>query len=165
MVNHECVFWRDGWDCRRKRALIRIFIVCCQWISLGSDTLVFCCSSTLNLSFKLFQNLTDEPTLFSGTWIWSIIVQYFQKYCFFSLLSSFIGLSFPTVYSICWFHFFVDFCDNWLCQEIKSFRSTQFLSIFFIKTFLNLNRKRMCMHWKKVFRLSDKNVFYCEYLT
>ena len=127
----------------------------------------WCFIAAVHLTFHLsfFKILQTSLHCLVELGFGSIIVQYFQKYCFFSLLSSFIGLSFPTVYSICWFHFFVDFCDNWLCQEIKSFRSTQFLSIFFIKTFLNLNRKRMCMHWKKVFRLSDKNVFYCECLT
>ena len=56
----------DGWDYRRKQVLIGVCI-CCEWILLRSDTLVFCCSSTLNLSFKIFQNLTEEATLFSGT--------------------------------------------------------------------------------------------------
>ena len=113
----------------------------------------WCFIAAVHLTFQLnfFKILQRSLHCLVELGFGSIIVQYFQKYCFFSLLSSFIGLSFPTVYSICWFHFFVDFCDNWLCQEIKSFRSTQFLSIFFIKTFLNLNRKGMCMHWKKSF--------------
>ena len=113
----------------------------------------WCFIAAVHLTFQLsfFKILQRSLHCLVELGFGSIIVQYFQKYCFFSLLSSFIGLSFPTVFSICWFHFFVDFCDNWLCQEIKSFRSTQFLSIFFIKTFLNLNRKGMCMHWKKSF--------------
>lgn len=113
----------------------------------------WCFIAAVHLTFQLsfFKILQRSLHCLVELGFGSIIVQYFQKYCFFSLLSSFIGLSFPTVYSICSFHFFVDFCDNWLCQEIKSFRSTQFLSIFFIQTFLNLNRKGMCMHWKKSF--------------
>lgn len=113
----------------------------------------WCFIAAVHLTFQLsfFKILQRSLHCLVELGFGSIIVQYFQKYCFFSLLSSFIGLSFPTVYSICWFHFFVDFCDHWLCQEIKSFRSTQFLSIFFIKIFLNLNRKGMCMHWKKSF--------------
>ena len=118
----------------------------------------WCFIAAVHLTFQLsfFKILQRSLHCLVELGFGSIIVQYFQKYCFFSLLSSFIGLSFPTVYSVCWFHFFVDFCDNWLCQEIKSFRSTQFLSIFFIKTFLNLNRKGMCMHWKKSFGYQTK---------
>ena len=79
----------DGWAYRRKQILIGVWI-CWEWISLSTDAWVFCCSSTLNLPFKLLQNLTEEAALFGGTLIRNYYFTVFSKVLFSSLVSSFI---------------------------------------------------------------------------
>ena len=139
-------FALDGWHYRQKQILIG-FYICWKCISLGTDAHVFCCNSTFHLSF--YKMLQRRLHCLVETWI---ILKYFQKFHRFPVsLFSF----FPIACFIFWFHLFVDFC-----QEIK------FLNIFNIllsKTFPNLNRKKICICWKK--HLSDKIFFYSECFT
>ena len=85
-----------------------------------------CFVAVVHLTFHL------SFSKFSRTWVRKYCFTIFSKVLFFSLVSSLIVLLFfPFAHFIFWFYLSVDFCDNWLCQEIKSFRSTQLLSIFY----------------------------------
>ena len=128
MGNYECVFCIRWLRLQIKTNFNRVLY------PLGVDFIGHCHTSVLlqqYLSFKPLQDLAEEAALFSGTWIRKYYFTVFSKVLFFSQVSSFIVLLFScySTYFILWFHLFVDFCNNWLFQEIKSFRITELLSI------------------------------------
>ena len=119
----------DDWDYRREQILIGSFIHW-EWISLGTDARVFCCSTILSLQFKLLETL-------SGTWIRMYYFTLFSKVLFCSMISSFIVLLFSPLQVLLFDFIFLLITVITDCfKKLNSSEAPSFFQ-YFIKTFPN----------------------------